>query len=184
MTPPTVNVPTSDSMTDMNPRIQKFLNRVDRVADRLGVGVPPIVCLDELRQLSPGSFGRAWVDSLDRHNLTPFTSGPRRKQLHDGVHLLTGYGTDLMGEAEVQAFLLGAKFRLVNLMLGLGLVRIIHGQLNRQGSLNLQRDEIWNRLWQAYQRGRSSHFDPDLWQPEELWHLPLDEVRTLFGLEG
>jgi ubiquinone biosynthesis protein Coq4 len=36
-------------------------------------------------------------------------SGPRRQQLHDGIHVLTGYGTDPVGEAEVQAFLLGLK---------------------------------------------------------------------------
>ncbi|MFN6568411.1 Coq4 family protein [Dendronalium sp. ChiSLP03b] len=132
--------------------------------------------VEKLRSLPTGTFGRNWADFLDEYNLKPFTTGARRKQLHDGVHVLTGYNTDPIGEAEVQAFLLGAKFTLSNLVLGLGLLRIIYRNLNYQQKFS------WNRLWQAYQRGRHSHFNPDTWQPELLWDLPSNDVRALFSI--
>lgn len=89
------------------------------------------------------------------------------------MHVPTGYGTDPIGEAEVQAFLLGAKFTLTNLILGLALLRVIYKNLN-----DLQQF-TGDRLWQAYQRGCNSQFDPDTWQPELLWHLPLTDVQSL-----
>jgi ubiquinone biosynthesis protein COQ4 len=156
------------------PRIQKFLNLIDRIAEAKGLSVPQIVEIDKLRILPTGTFGRTWADFLDEHQLSPFTTGPRRKQLHDGVHILTGYGTDPIGEAEVQAFLLGAKFRLMQVALGLGLLRLIYKQENYRQQFS------WNQLWQAYQRGRNSRFDPDTWQPELLWHLAVTEVQSFF----
>ncbi|MFQ4143741.1 Coq4 family protein [Chlorogloeopsis sp. ULAP02] len=161
---------------DSAPRIQRFLDLVDRITEKKGLNVPQVVRIEKLRSLPVGSFGRTWADFLDENNIAPFTTGPRRKQLHDGVHILTGYGTDPIGEAEVQAFLLGAKFRLANLLLGLGLLRMIHRQVDKQQKFN------WQRLWQAYQRGFNSHFDPDSWQPELLWHLPLKDVQAMFAI--
>ncbi|MDM9380283.1 Coq4 family protein [Chlorogloeopsis sp. ULAP01] len=111
---------------DSASRIQKFLDLVDRITEKKGLNVPQVVYVEKLRSLPVGSFGRTWADFLDKNNIVPFTTGPRRKQLHDGIHILTGYGTDPIAEAEVQAFLLGAKFRLANLLIGLGLLRMIH----------------------------------------------------------
>lgn len=155
------------------PPIQRVLDLLDCVAETQGRNVPQIVNIAKLRLLPTGTFGRSWADLLDTNNLQPFTTGIRRKQLHDGIHVLTGYGTDPIGEAEVQAFLLGTKFTLTNLMLGLGLLRMIYKNLNDQQQFT------WDRLWQAYQRGCHSQFDPDTWQPELLWHLPLAEVQSL-----
>lgn len=162
--------------SDPTPRLQQFLDLLDRAAQAQGKSVAQIVEIEKLRSLPTGTFGRIWADFLDEHNLKPFTTGSRRKQLHDGVHVLTGYGTDPISEAEVQAFLLGAKFRLFNFMLGLGLLRVIYKNLNYRQYLN------WQRLWQAYQRGHQSRFDADTWQPELLWHLPLADVQALFSI--
>ncbi|OUL23580.1 hypothetical protein BV375_25950 [Nostoc sp. 106C] len=156
------------------PRLQQLLDLLDRQAEVHGLAVPQIVYIEKLRVLPLGTFGRTLADFLEQNNLKPFTTGPRRKQLHDGIHVITGYGTDFIGEAEVQAFLLGTKFQLINLMLGLALLRIIYK--NQPQQLN------WDRLWQAYQRGYHSHLDPDTWQPELLWHLPLADVQALCGL--
>ncbi|MEH2027090.1 Coq4 family protein [Nostoc sp.] len=158
------------------PRLQQVLDVLDRIAEAQGRDVPQIVQIEKLRFLPTGTFGRTWADFLNEHNLKPFTTGSRRKQLHDGVHVFTGYGTDFIGEAEVQAFLLGTKFSITNLMLGLGLLRVIHKNLNSRQQFT------WDRLWQAYQRGCHSHFDPDTWQPELLWHLPLTDVQVLFSI--
>ncbi|MBI4780188.1 MAG: hypothetical protein HY785_02575 [Oscillatoriophycideae cyanobacterium NC_groundwater_1537_Pr4_S-0.65um_50_18] len=162
-----------------NLRIARFLARLDRLSDALGMSVPPIVDIERLRSLPSDTLGRVWADSLDRQGLQPFTTGPRRKQLHDGVHILTGYGTDAIGEIEVQAFLLGTKFHFAHVMLGLGLLRQVRQQSQRS-SLSLESIKV--RLRQAYQRGQQTQFDVDTWQPELMWSLPLNEVRSQVGL--
>jgi ubiquinone biosynthesis protein Coq4 len=119
--------------------------------------------------LPEGTFGRAWADHIDRNQLTPFPQGPRRKQLHDGIHVLTGYGTDALGEAELQAFLLGTQFKLANFLLLLGFLRFTYKD-----------SHLKKRLWQAYQRGRQSYFNSDIWQPERLWLVSLEKVRDVY----
>jgi ubiquinone biosynthesis protein COQ4 len=163
------------------PLIPLFLNLVDRVSDAFGVSVPPLVEMDKLRSLPPKTLGRAWADALDHAHLLPLTTGSRRKQLHDGIHVLTGYDTDAIGEAEVQAFLIGAKFRVVHLILGLGLLRLMQRQVFAQPDLSAQQIKV--RLWNAYQRGDRSHFDVDAWHPETMWHLPLAQVQAQFGID-
>ncbi|BAZ33121.1 hypothetical protein NIES4074_56310 [Cylindrospermum sp. NIES-4074] len=171
-------MPSSAASPNSAPPVQKVLDLLDRITEAQGKNVSQIVNIQKLRSLPPGTFGRIWADTLDANNLQPFTTGSRRKQLHDGVHVLTGYGTDPIGEAEIQAFLLGAKFTPTNLMLGLGLLRMIYR------NLNCREQFTWERLWRAYQRGFYSYFDPDTWQPELLWHLPLAEVQTLFAVKS
>lgn len=157
------------------PWIGPFLNTVDWLGEQLGVNVPPITALEPLRSLPPATLGRSLAAFLDQHRLSPFTTGPRRKQLHDAVHVLTGYETDAIGEAEVQAFLLGTKFHLAHILLGLGLLGLI---ARHQSQLGV----TWSRLWNAYQRGQTAYFDVDVWQPEEQWHLPLSQVQTFYGI--
>lgn len=162
------------------PLVPVLLGLSDRLSDALGISVPQIVDMNQLRSLPPGTFGRAWADSLDQQGLKPLTSGPRRKQLHDGIHVLTGYGIDPLGEAEVQAFLLGAKFRLANVLLGLGLLHAVYRQSHAQTWE--YSEQVWSRLFQAYLQGGRSTFDPDHWQPETLWEKPLAEVQACFHL--
>lgn len=156
-------------------KIEKFLNLVDSIAERLGLNVTQIVEIERLRSFPPNTFGRNLADFLDRNHLAPLTTGPRRKQLHDLVHVLTAYKTDLLGEAEVQAFLLGSKWRSIHIVLLLGLLRM----LARQKTTPKQ---IWPRLWRAYRRGCNSQFDVDAWQPELHWEMPLDRVKAQFHL--
>ncbi len=158
-------------------RAQRFLALTDQVAELTGRSVPQIVDLAALRTYPAGTLGYCWAEFLDRNQLQPLTSGTRRKQLHDGVHVLAGYGTDTLGEAEVQAFLLGATFSLPNLLIGLGLLRAI------QQSTGLS-ETVKSRLWAAYQRGQSAQFDPDSWQPETLWAEPLKVIQQRFAIAG
>ena len=165
-------------MISTEPRlIPVFLNFVDQLGDRLGANVPQIVDVSSLQSLPEGSFGQAVAHFYQQNNLQPFTTGPRRKQLHDCVHVLTGYGSDPIGELEVQAFLLGAKFHPFQLILGTGLLRVAHRQVV---SFPLTRPAIRQRLQAAYRRGRAAQFDVDTWQPEGLWQLPLNQVQAMF----
>ncbi len=151
--------------------IDRFLANVDRLSDHLGLSVPPMLPpWDDLARLPLGTLGRELVVSCDRQQLRPFTTGPRRKQLHDLIHVITGYGTDAIGEAEVQAFLLGAKFSPLQILLGLGLLRLIARQQTWS-------PDVWQRLQQAYDRGQRSTLDIDQWQPEHQWGLSLTKVR-------
>ena len=162
-------------------RARRFLGVLNWVHTQLGLNVAPIVEIDDLRSLPPDSLGRAWVNHLVEHDLEPFDHAPRRQQLHDGVHVLTGYGTDLIGEAEVQAFLLGAKWRLAHVLLLAGLLRGLARQ-RRFADDSLSRAAVRSRLKTAYRRGQQSGFDPDTWQPEYLWGMPLVEVRSRLGI--
>ncbi|MFM6012947.1 MAG: Coq4 family protein, partial [Dolichospermum sp.] len=130
-------------LIDPNVRVQKFLNLLDTITENKGLNVQQIVKIEQLRSLPLGTFGRKWADFLDDNNIQPFTTGIRRKQLHDGVHILTGYGIDSIGEAEVQAFLLGSKFTIANLILGLVFLRKIHHNLSMQNS---QKQLAWKRI--------------------------------------
>ena len=159
--------------------IDRLLHGGDRLARILDLDVRELTDREYLRQLPDGTFGKELANFLDRHQLQPLSGIVRRKQLHDSVHVLTGYEADPLGEAEVQAFLLGAKFFLPNLLLGMGLLGTIRRKLPQ---LNYTRQEVRRRIWQAYWRGRNSHFDPDLWQPETLLEMPLDRVRSRFGI--
>src|SRR5690349_1050226 len=110
--------------------IQYVLDRVNLMTGDLRLNVPQIVEMEKLRSLPPNTFGRVWADFLDERQLQPLTAGRRRQQLHDGIHILTGYDTDPIGEAQLQAFLLGAQLRPLNLI---GLIRML-GSLPREQS--------------------------------------------------
>lgn len=164
-------------------RLEKFLQLVHWAGHRLGNDVPPIVDMAALRSFPTGSLGHAWVKHLDDTGLEPFRKGPRRLQLHDGLHVLTGYGTDPVGEAEVQAFLMGARFRVVHGLLLLGLLRTVHRQ-RRHKRIPLSADQVRSRLLNAYGMGRACRFDPDTWQPETQWRQSLADVQAAFGIRG
>lgn len=152
---------------------QRFFDVIDFGSKTLGLDVPQIVKIETLRAMPEGSFGRAWAEFLDANHLDPLSSGPRRKQLHDGVHVLTGYGSDLVGEAQVQAFMIGAKWEPANAAV---LLTILRGA--RRHGVTI----AWETLIEAYQRGQRALFEPDRWPAEKLWDLPLSCVRTCMNL--
>ncbi len=156
--------------------VENFLYLVDIIGESIGLNVPQIVEIEKLRSLPPNTLGHTLVEFLQSNQLSPLTTGPRRKQLHDSVHVITGYGIDPIGEAEVQAFLLGSKFHLAQIILGLGLLGIITKQIVNTPN-NHSYNHILQRLWNAYQRGCNSQFNIDTWKPELQWHLPLTQVQ-------
>ncbi len=115
-------------------------------------------------KLPDDTFGRTWIAALDAAGLAPLDSGPRRQQLHDGIHVLTGYGTDPLGEAQVQAFLIGCKFRLFHgvilsqMVLAVAVVKPIARRVVQCDLVTVQ--DLLHHLHQAYQRGCQSQLDP------------------------
>jgi len=94
----------------------------------------------------------------------------RMRQSHDLHHMLTGYGTDSVGEHELQAFQFG------NLRTPTSLVTLVFAVHKRY---SVPRRTYFRRLWRAYRRGRAS---PPIvamaW--EELWEAPLATVRERY----
>jgi ubiquinone biosynthesis protein COQ4 len=143
---------------------------------------PRVIWGRELRSLPSDSFSKAWANHLDESNLLPFSAGIRLKQIHDGVHVLTGYDTTPLGEAQVQLFLLGTKFRIRHVLLCLGLLRPIIRGLRQNGAMNRLPDAM-RSLWEAFRRGQQAFFDIEVWEPELSWHFPLDEVRARLKID-
>lgn len=164
------------------PLLKPFLTLLDRTTEVMGLHVQTIVDLDYLRLLPSDSFGKAWANHLDESNLLPFSAGVRLKQIHDGVHVLTGYDTSPLGEAQVQLFLLGTKFRIRHIVLCLGLLRPIVWGLRRNGKMEQLPDAV-RSLWEAFQRGQRASFDIEIWEPELSWHILLDVVRAQLEID-
>jgi ubiquinone biosynthesis protein COQ4 len=163
----------------ITPAPERFLQSIDQLGDRFSLNVPPVFNIADLAILPTGTLGKALVDHFNHNGFQPLTTGPRRKQLHDVVHVLTGYSTDPVGELEVQAFMLGAKFFPAHIVLSLALFHLADRQ-HRQ--LGITRWEILRRMRQAYDRGTRSTLDIDTWQPEQQWHLSLIEVQQKLNL--
>lgn len=162
------------------PYLNLFLNSVDFTTKIFGLNVSPIVKLETIQNLDRDTLGRSLADFLAQNKLKPFTTGIRRKQLHDCIHVLTGYDTSPIGEAEVQAFLLGCKFNLANFLL----LAAIKRKMKRAIATNsFDYNLVRQRLLLAYKRGQNSHLDPDNWQPELLWNESLAKVRKYFAID-
>ena len=155
---------------------------LDRLSDR-----------EALARLPEGSFGRAYLDHIERHGLDPGKlaelgrsfpeiraddEGTRwyadRSELsHDLHHVLTGYGADGLGETALLWFTHGLGGGRGNALLMLGAAL-----RSRQGAGR----GWWRYLGRAWRRGRRAGALGALpW--EELLPLPLAEVRRIAGIE-
>lgn len=154
---------------------------------------------DALRHLPDGSFGRAYLDYLERNgfppdgllvvqsrveamwqreegipSLDPLRAWYRDRTIlaHDLFHVLTGYGTDELGEGTLLAFSL-AQFP------GRGQAFLTLG-----AALEAWRVLGWRWLaydFRAWRRGRRAAWLPGL-PFEELLPLRLETVRRLAGV--
>jgi ubiquinone biosynthesis protein COQ4 len=145
-----------------------------------------------LEAMDDGSFGRAYLDHLDRYGLDadklaelgqrPDALIPdsavawmreRGVMTHDLWHVLTGYGADQFGESALLCFSLAQTGGRSNLLLSFG--------ANARGAR--ERGLRWIRYaWTAWRRGRAAVCLAAL-PYEELLHLPLADVRAAAGIE-
>lgn len=149
----------------------------------------PRVAIDlpRLRRLPAGSFGHAVATFFDDNGLDP-ASLPRTAatdprsfvrahlyETHDLWHVVTGFGSDVPGELGLQAFYL-AQFpaRLAAVLIGL---MFFNTFLYRFDEKDARMDEIV-RGWQLGKAARPLF--GVRWN--DLWELPLDEVRARLSL--
>jgi len=131
------------------------------------------------------SLGRAYATYFEENEIIPFHPpelpvstaqdyvATRLREVHDVFHVVTGYGTDDIGELELQWFNLGN--------LGWGplpflviVASFFQGRMTKHGGLWA----VCKRAGAAYQRGRRSRtLASILW--EDYWHMPLCELQSL-----
>lgn len=143
------------------------------------------VSLATMAALPAESLGRAYAAYFEANAITPFAPpelpvhsaqdyvATRLREAHDVFHLVTGYGTDDIGELELQWFNFGN--------LGKGPLPILvfvasffMGRMKKYGGLR----RVYQRARTAYRRGRRSRMLASVvW--EDYWHMPLSQVQTL-----
>ncbi|AKJ00819.1 Hypothetical protein AA314_02445 [Archangium gephyra] len=140
--------------------------------------------LAALERLPEGTLGHAYARYYRDNTISPFETtlkikndidyiGKRYRETHDVLHLLTGYGTDVVGEMELQAYVLGnLGIHTAKLIVAFGTL----GQLKQPRS-GVARSEYLRRVWAAYHRGRASRLFLDFWF-EEHWEAPVSELRA------
>ncbi|MBM4358964.1 MAG: hypothetical protein FJ096_12740 [Deltaproteobacteria bacterium] len=137
-----------------------------------------------LRELPDGTLGREYVRFLDQHGLDPdlFQRPPgvpelpayvaqRLRQLHDVWHVLTGIAPDVPGEVELQAFTYAQTGAALSFLI------TVFGTLR----WTLRHPALPGAVARGYRRGKRAAFLPVV-RVEELWELPLDEVRARLRL--
>jgi ubiquinone biosynthesis protein COQ4 len=146
----------------------------------------PIV-LEELAPLPPGTLGRAFADHCRTREIDPnlIHIPPTDEigwmlnhlyQTHDIWHVVTGWENDLPGEVGLGTFY-AAQFgspAFFGYMLALILLNVIF----RRADLG----SVMAAMSRGYEDGK--HAEPLFgvaW--DELWAVPLDEIRTRFGIE-
>lgn len=144
-----------------------------------------------LARMPDGSLGRAYVDFVERENLSAeglveasydgkgqgyedwmdqgrARFAARLRDQHDLEHVVTGYGRDVLGETALLAFDLGQSMSLgITVLVAFGVFEATAAQRRF--------------ILEAYRRGRRS-----AWLPATDWEglieLPLADVRAVLGV--
>jgi ubiquinone biosynthesis protein COQ4 len=143
--------------------------------------------LEGLAAMPVGSLGRCFADHCRTRDLDPnlIHVPPDDEvgwvlnhlyQTHDIWHVITGFDNDLPGEVGVGNFYSGQFGSPA--FFGFMLALILGNVVWRRAEL----DPVMQAMAHGYQAGRKAeplfgvHWD-------ELWEVPLDEIRTRFGVE-
>jgi ubiquinone biosynthesis protein COQ4 len=143
---------------------------------------------DALARLPEGSLGRAYLDFVQRENISAegiraaaekgmervlpapldFVSA-RMRDTHDLWHVVTGYSGDVLGEVALLAFIFAQTFNPgIALIIGLGLAKTL-GAAGGEDSRKIIAD--------GFRRGRSTAWLPAV-EWEKLLEMPLSQVRA------
>jgi len=145
--------------------------------------------LAQLRKLPEGTLGRVFADSMTAAGLDPgalpdLPSHDRTSFLrahlyetHDVWHTVTGFGMDRWGEIGLQAFYLAQiGGGLSTLLLAVGFLRVSLFEIE-------QGRNLMDGVVKGYEMGkRATPFFGVHW--DDLWAVPLDEVRRRLGVEA
>lgn len=143
------------------------------------------VSLATLGECPARSLGRAYAAYFEDNGITPFDPpalpvatptdyvATRLRETHDVFHVVTGYGTDDIGELELQWFNCG-NFGWGPLPFFVVVASFVMGRMTKYGGLW----SVMKRARAAYRRGRRSRILASIaW--EEHWHTPLRDLQAL-----
>jgi ubiquinone biosynthesis protein COQ4 len=143
------------------------------------------VSLAAFAAFPPRSLGRAYAAYFDDNGIRPFEApllpvetdedyvATRLRETHDLFHVVTGYGTDDIGELELQWFN-GGNLGWGPLPLLVIVASFFMGRMTKYGGLW----QVLERARAAYRRGRTSRaLASVVW--EDYWAMPVEEVRAL-----
>jgi len=165
---------------------------------------------DRLRSMPPGTLGREYVDWSDREGISsesleaeskltfdldyekqgPWAAfGARVRDMHDLIHVVTGYDRTLIGETGVITFTFAqTRHRGIGLLLLIGYFNSFlpnRGLRDETGAPQYDwnaRREIRRRFRTAFRHGRRADWIIGAhW--EALLEKPLDEVRRMYSIE-
>ena len=160
--------------------------------------LPVLSDLQSLRALPEGSLGREYARFMDDEELsvTDFAEASlasmneldyadrrawilaeRLRDMHDLIHVVSGYGRDLLGEMAVLSFSSGRARRGENHRLSF-ILRLARWEFNRSG-----RPDAAGVLRAAEERGARAAFLPGV-EWERLLPLPLPVVRERLGISA
>lgn len=143
--------------------------------------------LEALLRLPRGTAGHEFARYFQDNGISPFETpfearndveylAVRYRETHDLAHVLTGYGIDVVGEMEVQAFMLG------NLGLRSAALILTFAQVNVVSKLEgVTLRQYARRVWAAWRRGKRSQQLIRV-RYERLWETPVVELRTRLGM--
>ncbi len=157
-----------------------------------------------LMAMPEGSFGRTYVEWIVREQISAeglvaateaaargegelegpyFVLGCRMREMHDMLHVITGYGRDLVGEVGVLAFTYAqTKHSGIGFLLAVAYVRSFFAD-NAQPSADSRegRASLREQFHEGYRRGRKADWIVGAdW--EALLELPIDQVRQRFRI--
>ncbi|WP_434426072.1 Coq4 family protein [Nannocystis pusilla] len=146
-----------------------------------------VLDLAALGRLPEGTLGREFARYFGANGIIPFENpypvhsdveylSRRYRDEHDLVHVLTGYGTDVPGEVELQAFIVG------NLGLRTAALIVVFTTLKVLPTLpDITVRDYLRRVAAAYRRGRAAR--PLLGvRYEHLWDKPVEQVRAMLDI--
>jgi ubiquinone biosynthesis protein COQ4 len=140
-----------------------------------------------LEALPDGTLGRELARYFERNAISPFESpfrirndaeylSKRYRETHDLAHVLTGYDTDVVGEMELQAFMLG------NLRIPTAALIITFGSIYVVPTLkDVAAGAYLRRLRAAHRRGAASRRLIEL-RYERFWDQTVDAVRAMLRI--
>lgn len=141
--------------------------------------------LEALKDLPEGTFGKVLYEFMTSQNLDVYpldeTVKPtpavylreRRRKIHDYLHVVLGYGTDLLGESEVNAFTARQTGMPISYLIIIGVL------LRTMVKQPLEFHSLIDRLKHGWKRGGMSE-NLFIFPWEDVLGRPLEEVRLGF----
>lgn len=148
--------------------------------------------LEALAALPEGTLGHELAAYYARMGIAPFNTrqatekteqyiSKRYRETHDLYHVVTGYGVDVVGEMELQAFCMGnIGIRSPRLMLPFG---FLGARLSDEfigaaiGESKVGIGEYYARVYRAYKRGQRARLMLSV-PFEDHWERPVTELRA------